>query len=170
LTHNKVTDNVILFFIFISSLLLSLDNPLNDPNGSLTQALYAFDIIFTVIFAIECSMKIIALGFIANGKKSYLRKGWNVLDFTIVLMSIVSTTITSQKFKIVKIFRLIRVLRPLRLISRNKLLKIAIQALFMALPNIFNVIVVAMLFFVIFGIIAVNYFKGAFYNYEIPND
>jgi hypothetical protein len=34
----------------------------------------------------------------------------------------------------------------------------------MAVPNIFNVIIVSALFFVIFGIIGVNYFKGQFYN------
>jgi len=34
--------------------------------------------------------------------------------------------VTSNKLKIVKIFRLLRVLRPLRVISRNKGLKIGI--------------------------------------------
>jgi hypothetical protein len=52
----------------------------------------------------------------------------------------------------------------LRLITRNKLLKVAIHALFKALPNIFNVTMVSMLFFIIFGIIGVNYFKGSFYS------
>ena len=34
----------------------------------------------------------------------------------------------------------------------------------MAIPNIVNVIVISLLFFIIFGIIGVNYFKGAFYS------
>jgi len=34
----------------------------------------------------------------------------------------------------------------------------------MAIPNIVNVIVISLLFFIIFGIIGVNYFKGAFYT------
>jgi len=33
----------------------------------------------------------------------------------------------------------------------------------MAIPNIFNVIIISLLFFLIFGIIGVNYFKGAFF-------
>ncbi len=33
----------------------------------------------------------------------------------------------------------------------------------MAIPNIINVIIVSLLFYIIFGIICVNYFKGAFY-------
>jgi hypothetical protein len=52
------------------------------------------------------------------------------------------------------------------MISRNKGLKIGIQALFMAVPSIVNVIIVSLLFYVIFGIITVNYFKGALYRCE----
>jgi hypothetical protein len=44
------------------------------------------------------------------------------------------------------------------------MLKIAIQALFKAIPSIFNVVVVSLLFFIIFGIIGINYFKGTFFS------
>jgi hypothetical protein len=92
------------------------------------------------------------------------------MDFLIIVLSVISLAFEgNSQFKIVKIFRLIRVMRPLRLISRNKMLKIAIHALGMAIPSIFNVIIVSMLFFIIFGIIGVNYFKGAFY-YCVPID
>lgn len=112
----------------------------------------------------ESISKIIANGLIINGKGSYLRNGWNVMDFLVVILSIISLAITSNKLKIVKIMRLLRVLRPLRVISRNKGLKIGIQALFMAVPSLINVIIVSLLFFVIFGVIGVNYFKGSFYS------
>jgi hypothetical protein len=36
------------------------------------------------------------------------------------------------------------------------------QALSMAIPNILNVLIISVLFFIIFGIIGVNYFKGQF--------
>lgn len=39
-------------------------------------------------------------------------------------------------------------------------------ALFKALPNIINVTIISLLFFLIFGIIAVNYFKGNFFTCE----
>jgi hypothetical protein len=39
---------------------------------------------FTIIFAIECLLKIIGMGFIVH-KKSYLRDGWNFIDFFVVL-------------------------------------------------------------------------------------
>ena len=68
----------------------------------------------------------IGYGFAFNGDNSYLRSGWNVIDFLVVVFSVVSLIITSSKLKIVKIFRLLRVLRPLRVISRNKGLRIGI--------------------------------------------
>jgi len=56
-----------------------------------------------------------------------------------------------------------RLLRPLRVIQRNEGLKVAVQALLMAIPNILYVSVVAILFFAIFGMTGVNMFKGQFY-------
>jgi hypothetical protein len=39
---------------------------------------------FGFIFTIEASLKIFALGCI-RGKETYFKKGWNVLDFIIVI-------------------------------------------------------------------------------------
>lgn len=41
--------------------------------------------IFLVIFTVECIMKIIAYGFMMH-PGAYLRNGWNLLDFTIVII------------------------------------------------------------------------------------
>lgn len=41
--------------------------------------------VFLVIFTVECVMKIIAYGFVAH-PGAYLRNGWNLLDFTIVVI------------------------------------------------------------------------------------
>ncbi len=39
---------------------------------------------FTVVFLVECWLKIIAMGFVFN-KFAYLRQTWNVIDFLIIL-------------------------------------------------------------------------------------
>lgn len=41
--------------------------------------------VFLVIFAFECMMKIIAYGFLMH-QGAYLRNGWNILDFVIVVI------------------------------------------------------------------------------------
>lgn len=57
----------ILFLIVVSSIMLALDNPLNDPESDLMRVLSLSDIIFTSFFALEAVMKIISFGFLFNG-------------------------------------------------------------------------------------------------------
>jgi len=142
---------------------LALDNPLNDPDSFLVSFLYYCDIVFSVIFLIEALLKIIAYGLLFNRDVAYLKNGWNIIDILVVIISLISIFL-SGKLKIIKIFRLFRVLRPIRVISRNKGLRIGIQALFMAVPSIISVLIVSLLFYIIFGIIGVNYFKGTLYS------
>lgn len=73
-----------------------------------------------------------ALGFYC-GSDAYLRSGWNVLDFSLVVCSIVDTLFvlvskSSPKILgILRVFRLLRTLRPLRVISRAPGLKLVVQ-------------------------------------------
>ncbi|KAK3748061.1 hypothetical protein QZH41_004204 [Actinostola sp. cb2023] len=63
-----------------------LDSPL--PEGDTTELnskLETAEKVFVVIYCIEAATKIIALGF-AFHPKSYLRNGWNILDFAVVVV------------------------------------------------------------------------------------
>jgi hypothetical protein len=54
------------------------------PEGSWRNTLIGrSEIIFTLIFTIECILKIIGMGF--SGPKGYLKDRWNWLDFLVVL-------------------------------------------------------------------------------------
>ena len=48
------------------------------------------DQIITFAFVLESIINIIFLGFLFNGKDSYLKDNWNILDFCIVIFSLVS--------------------------------------------------------------------------------
>lgn len=74
--------------IFISTVLMAVDSPLNDPNSTGTQVLNIIDIVITSFFVIESVTKIISYGFIMNGPESYLRISWNIMDFIIVVFSV----------------------------------------------------------------------------------
>ena len=78
----------------------------------------------TAAFTLECAINIIVHGFLFNGPTSYLRDSWNVLDFIIVIFSLVSIATVGLQLEILKIFRMLRVLRPLRVLKRNFGLKI----------------------------------------------
>jgi len=73
----------------------------------------------------EMILKVAAKGFLFN-KFSYLRNGWNVLDFTVVLIAylteiqeaIGTTRLTKgQEIEIFQILRTFRVLRAMKTIS-----------------------------------------------------
>lgn len=91
--------------------------PFSDSNQT-NSYLETIEYIFLVIFTAECVMKIIAYGFVMHAG-SYLRNGWNLLDFFIVVIGMLSITLSSlmkEGFD-VKALRAFRVLRPLRLVS-----------------------------------------------------
>jgi len=82
------------------------------------------DYIFTIIYVIEFIMKLIAFGF-----RGYFKDGWNILDFIIVIISVVGmvgsfipsfATITN----LMKAFRVARTLRLLKITKYFKRLRI----------------------------------------------
>lgn len=82
------------------------------------------------------------------------------MDFIIVVFALVSLFFGGGGLDKLKILRILRVLRPLRLISRNEGLKLAINSLFLSIPNIMNLMIICLVFVFLFGIIGVNLFKG----------
>jgi hypothetical protein len=113
-----------------------------------------FSIGLAFIFAIECLLKIIAYGFI-HGSYTYLRSGWNILDFIIVLSSI-----AGNQFKLI---RLIRVLRPLRTIKRIPTLRMHTNALIESFRGVVNVAIFVGFIIYLYGVIGVQLFSGVLY-------
>ena len=159
----KHYDTVVLFLIAISTVLLTLDNPNTDPSGPLAETLDIFDYVLTTLFTLECLINIILFGLIFNGKSSYARDPWNIMDLTIVLFSLLTLILANSAggdYSILKLFRMLRVLRPLRFLKRNLGLKIQVISLMNAIPDIVNLLLISMLILMIFGIQAVGFLKG----------
>ena len=158
---SPIFDNVILVLILISSVMLAVDSPLLDPASQLARALYVMDVVFTAAFVAEALLKILAKGFLL-GPGAYLKSGWNILDFGIIALSTVTLSGLTD-LRGLRALRSLRALRPLRVISRNPGLRLVVNSLFRAVPAILNVLLVCLLFFLIFGVVGVSYFKGTFY-------
>ncbi len=90
---------------------------MNDPTGKERKIVTYIDQITTFAFTIEAFIKIMVFGLVANGRSSYLRNIWNMIDFIIVVCSLLTMTPLPQDLKYFKLFR---IARPLRLISSNK--------------------------------------------------
>jgi hypothetical protein len=63
---------------------LAADDPFDSPASLKNTIMYYLDICTTSIFLLECILKVVKDGLIANGPNSYLRKGWNVLGKKII--------------------------------------------------------------------------------------
>ena len=165
LAEAKWFENFIYFLIVVSSIQLTLENPLLDPKGWESTYLRYVDLGITVLFTFEVIVKVVSYGLIFNGDQSYLKNPWNRLDFAIVIVSIISLAMpveASESLTAFKVIRMARLLRPIRVISKNDGLRISIQALYVSVPAIFNLLIIVLLFMMIFGIIGVNLFKGRF--------
>lgn len=118
------------------------------------------DLIVNIIsgfFIAEACIKIIALGFLC-GEEAYLKDSWNILDFIIVLSSIFNWLLdrfSKISFSFLRGFRALRALRPLRMISKDEGMKTVVNSLLKAIPSLFNVALINLLFLVVFGILGV---------------
>lgn len=167
-------DHVIMVFIGFSSVVMAFENPLRDPNSMEVQVLQILGTVFTVIFLLEVVVKVVALGAFCNygdGRKAYLRSFENVLDFVIVIVSVLDSIQTrflensgGGVIAVMRIFRVVRMLRPLRLISRSKNLKVVVKTILAAIPELRNLLVFSSLFFLIFGLLAVGNLKGSYHS------
>jgi len=124
----------------------------------------------------EAVVKIIGKGFIKNNLgpvKPYIKNSWNQLDFFVVICSTLDLVFIISKvdmtgFQALKALRALRALRPLRVISKDEGMKLVVMSLTASLPSVANVLLVASLFLLVFSIMGVNYFKGAFWRCENP--
>ena len=143
----KVFDMFIMFVIILSSIALASEDPV-DEDSPRNEILGYADYGFTAIFTLECTLKILDLGFVLH-PGSYLRDFWNFMDITVVSCALISFyhtlagTPTGQKLKSLK---LLRVLRPLKTINRVPKLKAVFDCVVISLKNVFNILIVYILF------------------------
>ncbi|ODM89302.1 Muscle calcium channel subunit alpha-1, partial [Orchesella cincta] len=142
-----------------ATLAMATPYPMNDSDN-LNAVLEEIEIIFTVIFTAECCMKIIAMGFVAHDG-AYLRHAWNFLDFTIVIVGLLSSILSSvmEGFD-VKALRAFRVLRPLRLVSGVPSLQVVMNSILMAMIPLFHIALLVLFVITIYAIIGLEMFEG----------
>lgn len=163
IVNHPYFDTIILVLLTASTISVALDNPLVAPDSSRTRVLAWLDLLLTILFVLEVVLKVIAQGlyFNANG---YLKNNWNVMDFVITTIGVLSINSDGSKLAFLQNLRTFRALRPLRMINRNAGMKLVVSSLFASIPQILNVLMVVLLLLMIFSILAVNNFKGKFYS------
>ncbi|XP_071639635.1 sodium channel protein 60E [Temnothorax longispinosus] len=151
---------MILVLIFASSITLCFEDIYLDDNPFLKKLLYWTNLGFCALFSVEMLLKWLALGFC-----KYFTSFWTILDFIIVFVSMFSLLIEeNENLKVLRSLRTLRALRPLRAISRWQGMRIVVNALMYAIPSIFNVLLVCLVFWLIFSIMGVQFFGGKFFK------
>ncbi|XP_033374555.1 voltage-dependent T-type calcium channel subunit alpha-1G isoform X13 [Parus major] len=167
ITH-KMFDHVVLVIIFLNCITIAMERPKIEPHSAERIFLTLSNYIFTVIFLTEMTVKVVALG-LCFGDKAYLKSSWNVLDGVLVLISVIDILVSmvsdsgTKILGMLRVLRLLRTLRPLRVISRAQGLKLVVETLMSSLKPIGNIVVICCAFFIIFGILGVQLFKGKFF-------
>ena len=170
-------EGIVLGLIIIGSVKLSVDTYfLAESTAIYDTVSYDIDLFFTISFALEALIKVIAFGFVLE-PTTYLRESWNQLDFFIVLASIIDTSVTEINIPMIKVLRLLRTFRPLRFVTHNVNMRIIVTALFKSLGAICNTLVVVVVIWLMFSIVGVNFFAGKFqycttdpYNHSYKQD
>uniref|UniRef100_A0A3P9H3E9 Voltage-dependent N-type calcium channel subunit alpha n=1 Tax=Oryzias latipes TaxID=8090 RepID=A0A3P9H3E9_ORYLA len=115
---------------------------------------------FIGIFCFEAGIKIIALGF-AFHKGSYLRNGWNVMDFVVVLTGILATV--GADFDL-RTLRAVRVLRPLKLVSGIPSLQVVLKSIMKAMVPLLQIGLLLFFAILMFAIIGLDFYMGKFHR------
>ena len=132
------------------------------------------DLFFTALFFCEMSTKIIAFGFACNGKDAYIKQPVEPgrLCHRDDLAGRAPRRVRPAAAPTARAAHVMRVLRPLRLISRNAGMKLIITSLFQAMPAVGNVFGVIFVLQIVFVILGMQLFSGTFAtcnNPQIPH-
>uniref|UniRef100_A0A8C5FRA4 Voltage-dependent L-type calcium channel subunit alpha n=1 Tax=Gadus morhua TaxID=8049 RepID=A0A8C5FRA4_GADMO len=168
----KPFDIFILIAIFANCMALAVYIPFPaDDSNSTNHDLETVEYAFLIIFTIETFLKIIAYGLVAH-QNAYVRNGWNMLDFVIVvigLFSVVLEVLTKDEkaeeaapgggFD-VKALRAFRVLRPLRLVSGVPSLQVVLNSIIKAMVPLLHIALLVLFVIIIYAIIGLELFIG----------
>ena len=106
--------------------------------------------LFLGIFVIEAIIKIAA---VHPHPSRYFGDGWNLFDFSIVLISLLPST-----GELATLARLLRLLRVLRLVSALPELRLIVATLVRSIPGMFNVILLMSIIFYIYAVAGYHLF------------
>jgi voltage-gated sodium channel len=145
--NSKVFQGIVIAVILLSALLIGAKT--HNLSPSVVAILLLMDVVITVFFAIEISIRYLA----SPQKKDFFKSGWNIFDTVIVVGSLIPTGGSG-----VLLARLLRVFRVLRLVSMVPELRLLINALLKAIPRMGYIGLLMFVIFYIYAAIGSMYF------------
>ncbi|KAM4523369.1 voltage-dependent L-type calcium channel subunit alpha-1C isoform 12-T12 [Fundulus diaphanus] len=179
----KPFEIIILMTIFANCVALAVYIPFPEDDSNATNSnLERVEYLFLIIFTVEAFLKVIAYGLLFH-PNAYLRNGWNLLDFIIVVVGLFSA-ILEQATKgdgatpiggkaagfDVKALRAFRVLRPLRLVSGVPSLQVVLNSIIKAMVPLLHIALLVLFVIIIYAIIGLELFMGKMHKTCVNNN
>uniref|UniRef100_A0A8C2H9T8 Calcium channel, voltage-dependent, R type, alpha 1E subunit b n=1 Tax=Cyprinus carpio TaxID=7962 RepID=A0A8C2H9T8_CYPCA len=161
---------MILATIIANCIVLSLEQHLpGEDKTPMSKRLEKTEPYFIGIFCFEAGIKLVALGFVFH-KGSYLRNGWNVMDFIVVLSGILATAGSHMNIPVdLRTLRAVRVLRPLKLVSGIPSLQIVLKSIIKAMVPLLQIGLLLFFAILMFAIIGLEFYSGKLHHTCLPS-
>jgi hypothetical protein len=149
---------IVLGLILVNSLMLTMTDPYDEPPESvLGVLLFNVGNVFTVIFALEALVRMVAMG-VWGHPHAYCQDSWNNLDLVIVVAGLLEISgASSAKFSML---RTLRILRPLRSITRIPSLRLLITTIVQSWRPLAHAAAVTIVLTASLAIVGVAAFQG----------
>ncbi|XP_065812078.1 voltage-dependent R-type calcium channel subunit alpha-1E [Labrus bergylta] len=156
---------MILTTIIANCIVLALEQHLpGEDKTPMSKRLEKTEPYFIGMFCLEAGIKIIALGFVFH-KGSYLRNGWNVMDFIVVLSGILAAAGAHMNISVdLRTLRAVRVLRPLKLVSGIPSLQIVLKSIMKAMVPLLQIGLLLFFAILMFAIIGLEFYSGKLHH------
>uniref|UniRef100_A0AAY4DQF7 Voltage-dependent calcium channel alpha-1 subunit IQ domain-containing protein n=1 Tax=Denticeps clupeoides TaxID=299321 RepID=A0AAY4DQF7_9TELE len=169
-THRFTRGYMILATIIANCIVLALEQHLpGEDKTPMSKRLEKTEPYFIGIFCFEAGIKLVALGFVFH-KGSYLRNGWNVMDFIVVLSGILATAGSHMNIPVdLRTLRAVRVLRPLKLVSGIPSLQIVLKSIMKAMVPLLQIGLLLFFAILMFAIIGLEFYSGKLHHTCLPS-
>ncbi len=146
---NKIFELSVVGIIIFSALIIGVKTYAIPPN--VMQLITVLDWMITVFFVIELSIRFMA----EQRKTDFFKSGWNIFDTLIVTISLIPI----ENGELAIIGRLIRIFRVLRMVSLIPELRMLLNSLLKALPQLGYIILMMFIIFYIYAAVGSTLFE-----------
>ena len=156
--NNKFFEIFVISIIIFSALVIGAKT--YDIPEKVLSLIHILDWLITFIFLTEIIIRFLG----EENKKDFFKQGWNIFDALIVIVSLIPV----EDSQLAIIGRLIRIFRVLRMVSIIPELRMLLNSLLIALPQLGYIVALMFIIFYIYAAIGSTFF--AVINPELWDD
>jgi voltage-gated sodium channel len=147
--QNTFFELFVVFIIIFSALVVGVKTYSISP--AMLQVISILDWLITIFFLIEISIRFIS----EENKKDFFKNGWNIFDTLIVTISLIPI----EDSEMAVVGRLIRIFRVLRMISVIPDLRMLLNSLMKAMPQLGYIVLMLFIIFYIYAAVGSIFFE-----------